>query len=64
MAGSETGWRENLGGMEVKFEKSEGVMSLNLGLAWKTGEKKVGDRGDLVRRSLARDKRRREAGVR
>ena len=63
MAGSETSWRENPGGKEVKFEKSERAMSLNHGTAWKTGEKKVGDRGDLARRSLARDKRRREAGV-
>ena len=63
MAGSETGWRENLGGMEVKFEGNERVVSLNLGLAWKTGEKERGDRGDLARRSLARNRRRREAGV-
>ena len=63
MAGSETSWRENPGGKEVKFEKSERGMSLNRGPAWKTEEEKMEDRGDLARRSLARDKRRREAGV-
>ena len=39
--------------MEVKFEGNERVVSLNLGLAWKTVEKERGDRGDLARRSLA-----------